>query len=91
MRAIDNSAVRQSQVARLQRVRAARDAGAVAAALQALKEAAALRTEDGSARVNLLDLAVKVKRCHKTQINIPIRYQCCLSMAHHPRQAAQKC
>ncbi|MEO5881185.1 MAG: methylmalonyl-CoA mutase [Caldimonas sp.] len=54
--AIDNHAVRDSQVARLKAVRAARDGNALSAALAALTDAA--RTSTG----NLLDLAVKAMR-----------------------------
>ena len=57
---IDNSAVRAGQVARLERVRAARDTGACERALEALRAAA----EDGSG--NLLELAVTAARARAT-------------------------
>ncbi|MFV0370662.1 MAG: methylmalonyl-CoA mutase [Azonexus sp.] len=53
---IDNHAVREAQIARLQKIRATRDSAAVNAALEALTEAA--RTGQG----NLLDLTVKAIR-----------------------------
>jgi len=53
---IDNSAVREAQVARLAQVRASRDAGACRAALEALAQAAA------SGSGNLLELAVAAAR-----------------------------
>ena len=53
---IDNHAVRDSQIARLDKIRATRDSGAVLAALAALTAAA----ESGEG--NLLDLAVKAMR-----------------------------
>jgi methylmalonyl-CoA mutase len=58
--AIDNSAVRESQVARLKQIRAERDDAACRAALSALTEAA--RSGDG----NLLDLSVKATRARAT-------------------------
>jgi methylmalonyl-CoA mutase len=57
---IDNHAVREAQVARLQKIRATRDAAAVQAALDALTKAA--ETGDG----NLLDLTVKAIRLRAT-------------------------
>jgi methylmalonyl-CoA mutase len=60
IREIDNSAVRESQVERLKKVRANRDSGAVEHALHALTESA--RTGEG----NLLDLAVKAIRVRAT-------------------------
>ncbi|WP_299616360.1 methylmalonyl-CoA mutase [Pelagibius sp.] len=57
---IDNTAVREQQVTRLQGIRAGRDAGACSAALDALTAAA----QDGSG--NLLDLAVKATRARAT-------------------------
>ena len=57
---IDNSAVRDGQIARLKQIRASRDAAACQAALDALTAAAA----DGSG--NLLDLAVKATRARAT-------------------------
>jgi methylmalonyl-CoA mutase len=59
-RDVDNHAVRESQIARLQRVRAARDAAAVSSTLAALTEAA----KNGSG--NLLDLAIKASRARAT-------------------------
>ncbi|MDR6292273.1 methylmalonyl-CoA mutase [Inquilinus ginsengisoli] len=58
--AIDNSAVREAQVARLKQIRASRDDAACRAALAALTEAA--KTGEG----NLLDLAVKATRARAT-------------------------
>jgi methylmalonyl-CoA mutase len=57
---IDNSAVRASQIAKLQRLRAERDGEAVQAALRALTGAAA------SGEGNLLELAVDAARAHAT-------------------------
>jgi methylmalonyl-CoA mutase len=57
---IDNTRVREGQVARLQALRAGRDQGAVDAALAALKEAAA------SGEGNLLDLSVQATRVRAT-------------------------
>jgi methylmalonyl-CoA mutase len=57
---IDNSSVREQQVARLKTIRAGRDQAAVDAALSALTQAA----RDGSG--NLLDLAVKATRVRAT-------------------------
>jgi len=56
LREVDNTAVRERQVARLQAVRATRDGAAVAAALDALTQAA--RSGDG----NLLSLSVVAMR-----------------------------
>ncbi len=53
---VDNAAVRESQVARLERIRATRDAGACRAALDALTKAAA------SGEGNLLELAIVATR-----------------------------
>ncbi|KGM32809.1 methylmalonyl-CoA mutase [Inquilinus limosus] len=58
--AIDNSAVRESQVARLRKIRAERDEAACRAALAALTAAA--RSGEG----NLLDLAIKATRARAT-------------------------
>ncbi|OWJ64469.1 methylmalonyl-CoA mutase [Inquilinus limosus] len=58
--AIDNSAVREAQVARLKQIRASRDEAACRAALAALTEAA--KSGEG----NLLDLAVKATRARAT-------------------------
>jgi methylmalonyl-CoA mutase len=60
IREVDNLAVRESQVARLKRVKAGRDAVGVKAALDALTAAA----RDGSG--NLLDLAIKAVRLRAT-------------------------
>ena len=57
---IDNHAVRDSQIARLESIRASRDSAAVQAALDALTKAA--ETHEG----NLLDLAVKAMRLRAT-------------------------
>jgi methylmalonyl-CoA mutase len=57
---IDNTAVREQQVARLKQIRASRDEAAWRAALDALTAAA----RDGSG--NLLDLAVKATRARAT-------------------------
>lgn len=58
--AIDNSAVREAQVARLKKIRAGRDEAACRAALAALTAAA--KSGEG----NLLDLAVKATRARAT-------------------------
>ena len=60
IRTIDNTAVRESQIARLNRVRASRDAAKVKAALDALVETA--RTGQG----NLLERAVEAMRARAT-------------------------
>ncbi|HET9701855.1 MAG TPA: methylmalonyl-CoA mutase [Burkholderiales bacterium] len=60
IREIDNSAVREAQIARLNGIRATRDAKAVQAALGALTEAAR------SGRGNLLDLTIKAIRLRAT-------------------------
>ncbi len=60
IREIDNSAVREAQNARLEQVKARRDAGAVEAALGALEAAA--RTGQG----NLLERAVEAARARAT-------------------------
>ena len=57
---IDNTAVRQSQIKRLNELKAARDANAVSSALQALEKAAA--TGEG----NLLALAVEAAKARAT-------------------------
>ncbi|MGV1016095.1 MAG: methylmalonyl-CoA mutase [Fluviibacter phosphoraccumulans] len=57
---IDNHAVREAQVARLQQIRATRDSAAVEAALNALTECAK------SGQGNLLDLTVKAVRLRAT-------------------------
>ena len=56
---IDNSAVRTSQIARLEHIKATRDSAAVAAALQAL-------TDGATSGANLLDLAVRATRVRAT-------------------------
>jgi len=60
IREIDNSAVREAQIARLKKIRAARDGAAVQKALDALTDAA--KTGKG----NVLDLAVKAVRLRAT-------------------------
>jgi len=60
IREIDNVSVRDSQIARLNRVKAARDNDAVSAALQALTDAAETRTG------NLLDLSIQAVRLRAT-------------------------
>ncbi|HYH22717.1 MAG TPA: methylmalonyl-CoA mutase [Azospirillum sp.] len=57
---IDNTAVRESQIARLNKVRTTRDESACRAALDALTQAAADKSG------NLLDLAVKATRARAT-------------------------
>ncbi len=60
IRDIDNSAVRQAQVARLEQVRARRDPAAVRGALEALTRAAS------SGQGNLLELAIAAMRARAT-------------------------
>ena len=60
IRDIDNTAVRENQIRRLERIRATRDAAACGAALEALSEAAARE------RGNLLELAVEAARRRAT-------------------------
>ncbi|MBS1163853.1 MAG: putative methylmalonyl-CoA mutase [Burkholderiaceae bacterium] len=57
---VDNLKVRESQVARLRKIRAARDAAGVAAALAALTQAAA------SGKGNLLELSIAAMRARAT-------------------------
>ncbi|MBB6251182.1 methylmalonyl-CoA mutase [Nitrospirillum iridis] len=57
---IDNTAVREAQIARLRQIRATRDDAAVTAALEALTQGAA----DGTG--NLLDLAIQATRARAT-------------------------
>lgn len=57
---VDNAAVRESQVARLKKLKANRDQGAVDASLQAIREASA------SGEGNLLELAVEAARHRAT-------------------------
>ncbi len=59
-RNVDNYAVRESQIARLKKIRETRDSAAVQAALAALTAAA--KTGEG----NLLDLAIKASRLRAT-------------------------
>ncbi len=63
-REIDNSAVRESQVARLKKIRGGRDTAAVEHALHALTECA--RGDGKSGQGNLLDLTVKAIRLRAT-------------------------
>ncbi|MCH8925918.1 MAG: methylmalonyl-CoA mutase [Proteobacteria bacterium] len=60
IRDIDNTAVRENQIRRLERIRGTRDAAACGAALDALSEAAARE------RGNLLELAVEAARRRAT-------------------------
>ncbi|OYU73580.1 MAG: methylmalonyl-CoA mutase, partial [Burkholderiales bacterium PBB5] len=60
IREVDNVAVRDAQIAQLQRIRASRDSAAVQAALAALTEAA--RSNTG----NLLDLSIQAVRARAT-------------------------
>ncbi|NNG36011.1 methylmalonyl-CoA mutase [Nakamurella aerolata] len=60
---VDNAAVRATQLAKLQRLRAERDDTAVAAALQALTSAAG---QSGPGAANLLELAVNAARAKAT-------------------------
>jgi methylmalonyl-CoA mutase len=60
IREIDNVSVRDSQIARLHQVKAARDNAAVTAALEALTNAAATKTG------NLLDLSIQAVRLRAT-------------------------
>src|SRR5207244_7906502 len=55
IREIDNTAVREAQVARLQRIRAARDAARVRASLEALTRAAGSRSEEHTAELQSPD------------------------------------
>jgi methylmalonyl-CoA mutase len=65
VREIDNTAVREAQIARLREVRAKRDTAAVRQALAALTECAA--TEGGGyGRGNLLDLTIRAVRVRAT-------------------------
>ena len=57
---VDNVKVREGQIARLQQIRATRDAAAVQAALDALTQAA------GSGQGNLLDLSIRAIRLRAT-------------------------
>ncbi|MCH9012472.1 MAG: methylmalonyl-CoA mutase [Proteobacteria bacterium] len=60
IRDIDNTAVRENQIRRLERIRGTRDAAACGAALEAMSEAAARE------RGNLLELAVEAARRRAT-------------------------
>ncbi len=72
VRTVDNARVRAEQLAKLNRLRAERDPAAVAAALQALNEAARRdRRQDGAGQrpsmdQNLLALAIDAARAHAT-------------------------
>jgi len=68
VRSIDNTAVRASQTARLQKMKAVRDEKACTAALKALSDSAALKTSTGSGAhpQNLLHLAVVAARARAT-------------------------
>ncbi|MEN3122023.1 MULTISPECIES: methylmalonyl-CoA mutase [Janibacter] len=61
---VDNAAVRASQIAKLERLRAERDEGEARAALAALTEAA--RAEGGTMETNLLALAIDAARAKAT-------------------------
>ena len=61
---VDNAAVREAQLAKLARLKAERDGGAVATALAALTAAA--RDGSGDRSANLLALAVEAARAHAT-------------------------
>lgn len=63
---IDNTAVRESQIARLNHVKAIRDNAAVQAALAALREAAENQVSATGEKRNLLDLAVNAARVRAT-------------------------
>ncbi|MFN8349995.1 MAG: methylmalonyl-CoA mutase [Flavobacteriales bacterium] len=75
---VDNTAVRESQIARLKKIRASRDEGAVQAALQALSAAAShepraasssadgLEARGSKLEANLLELAVTAARHRAT-------------------------
>jgi methylmalonyl-CoA mutase len=62
---VDNTAVREAQVASLKKLRAERDAAKVEAALNALTEAAASRERERP-EANLLELAVEAARVQAT-------------------------
>ena len=61
---VDNAAVRRSQVAQLERLRAERDEGETRAALDRLADAA--RTDGGTMETNLLALAIDAARAKAT-------------------------
>ena len=61
---VDNAAVRRSQVAQLERLRAERDEGGTRAALDRLADAA--RTEGGTMETNLLAVAIDAARAKAT-------------------------
>ncbi|CAM9246550.1 unnamed protein product [Heterosigma akashiwo] len=65
---IDNSAVREGQVARLNRVKADRDEAKAQAALQALKNSASMKesTSDGNNPNNLLKLSIDAAKAYCT-------------------------
>jgi methylmalonyl-CoA mutase len=65
VRAVDNRAVREAQLAKLARLRAERDEAACAAALARLTEIAAMNVEPGAGDdVNLLAAAIECARKH---------------------------
>jgi methylmalonyl-CoA mutase len=66
VRQIDNVQVRASQIERLERLRAGRDASAVQAALDALTACAEAKTHGTAGAGNLLDLAVRAMRLRAT-------------------------
>merc|ERR1711865_972387 len=63
---IDNTQVRQSQVDRLDRIRAERDEAAVEACLEKLRDSAAETSPTSGGEKNLLGLAVEAARCRAT-------------------------
>lgn len=64
VRAIDNSSVRQSQIARIQSMRAGRDSGEAQAALEALT--ASSKAKEFTEENNLLHLAIRAARARCT-------------------------
>ncbi|CAM9090457.1 unnamed protein product, partial [Ectocarpus fasciculatus] len=68
VRSVDNNAVREQQIARLNAMKAARDPKRVAGALAALSESASLTesTSSGSHPMNLVSLAVEAARARAT-------------------------
>lgn len=63
---VDNTKVRQQQIARLQRIKATRNALAVAQALEQLRIAAQHIVQGHTPRENLLALAVQAAKAHAT-------------------------
>jgi len=63
---VDNIAVRDSQIKRLDAIRSSRDAKAVEAALQAISETAVLHMKGETSEGNLLDLSIKAARLRAT-------------------------